>query len=121
MKMRPLSIDASEKHTMTEQSSGSQSWQPDREIDPNIAQKLNLTRRETEVLGALVTVRPPTRKQIAQTLCISKHTVKHHIQHLMEKARASGFLDIATNDDLVRRYLALEQDLLPKEPSLPTD
>lgn len=106
---------------MTEQSPESRSWKPAQEIDPRIAQKLNLTRRETEVLGALVTVRPPTRKQIAKTLSISEHTVKHHIQHLIEKARGKGLPDIASNDDLVRQYLSLEQRLPPQEPPLPTD
>ena len=52
-----------------------------------------LTKRETEILQAIVVGR--RNAEIAEQLCISKDTVKHHVTNLFNKTGASNRLELA--------------------------
>jgi DNA-binding CsgD family transcriptional regulator/PAS domain-containing protein len=62
-----------------------------------IRSQFELTRRESQV-AALIT-RGLSSKEIADRLCISKHTVRHHTEHLMQK------LGLHTRTALVAKIL----------------
>jgi two-component system nitrate/nitrite response regulator NarL len=48
----------------------------------------NLTAREMEILGLIA--KGLSNKEIANQLCLSVHTVKNHVHHLLEKLSAKG-------------------------------
>jgi two-component system nitrate/nitrite response regulator NarL len=53
-----------------------------------IVESTNLTAREMEILGLIA--KGLSNKEIANQLCLSLHTVKNHVHHLLEKLSAKG-------------------------------
>lgn len=61
-----------------------ESCTPRRNVDVNkVKIKFNLTKRETEVVEAIA--KGFTNREIANSLCISEHTVKDYIKKIMQK------------------------------------
>ncbi len=68
-----------------------------REIASRLAERMmrsNLTTREMEVLKLLA--KGLTNKQIARVLCISDHTVRNHVNNILEKLEVSDRTEAAT-------------------------
>jgi DNA-binding NarL/FixJ family response regulator len=68
-----------------------------REIASRLAERMmrsSLTTREVEVLKLLA--KGPTNKQIARALCISDHTVRNHVNNILEKLDVSDRTEAAT-------------------------
>ena len=59
------------------------------------AAKIDFSERELEVLRELT--RNLTNDEIAQKLNISPHTVKHHIEHMLQKTGYKNRIDLAVN------------------------
>lgn len=59
------------------------------------AAKIDFSERELEVLRELT--RNLTNEEIAQKLNISPHTVKHHIEHMLQKTGYKNRIDLAVN------------------------
>ena len=74
---------------------------------------LGLTRRELEVIAAVVGGR--VNKDIAQTFNISEYTVKHHLTRIFDKLGVTNRVELAmfaVNHDLVKQL----EDLRNEEP-----
>jgi DNA-binding NarL/FixJ family response regulator len=68
-----------------------------REIAARLAERMmrsNLTTREVEILRLLA--KGPTNKQIARALGISDHTVRNHVNNILEKLDVSDRTEAAT-------------------------
>ena len=52
------------------------------------AAKHDLSSREREVLGLIITEK--TNAEIAEELCISENTVKFHVRNLLQKTRCKN-------------------------------
>jgi two-component system, NarL family, nitrate/nitrite response regulator NarL len=66
------------------------------------AQKSDLTRRELQVVAAVVA--GYANKEIASRLSLSEHTVKHHLSSIFDKLGVTNRLEVA--------LLAIKQNLV---------
>jgi two-component system nitrate/nitrite response regulator NarL len=62
-------------------------------LTPSKARRLGITRRETEILGAIVA--GLSNKEIAQKFALSEDTVKHHLTNIFDKVGVSSRLELA--------------------------
>lgn len=74
----------------------------------------NLSKRELEVIRTLgeLTLGPPKHKAIADKLCISVETVKHHLTHIFDKTGCDSKSDLL-EWAIVNRLITIETK--PKE------
>jgi len=67
--------------------------QPTEDALPETQTKVTLSPREREILQQVV--EGATNREIARTLCISEHTVKIHIQNILEKLHLKNRIQVA--------------------------
>jgi len=68
----------------------------------SIAQQTELTRRELQIVAAVVA--GDANKEIASRLSLSEHTVKHHLSSIFDKLGVTNRLEVA--------LLAIKQKLV---------
>ena len=70
---------------------------PDSMPNPELgeAAKVDFSERELDVLRELTL--NLTNEEIGEKLCISPHTVKHHIEHMLQKTGYKNRIDLAVN------------------------
>ena len=71
---------------------------------PGASKTFGLTRRELEVIAAVVDGQ--VNKDIAQTFHISEYTVKHHLTRIFDKLGVSNRVELAMfaiNHDLIKQ------------------
>jgi len=66
---------------------------PQRAGQPALAKKAELTRRELQIVSAVV--EGYANKDIAARLSLSEHTVKHHLSSIFDKLRVTNRLEVA--------------------------